>query len=419
MDGKVVMDAPDIGASFYLLKSPEDRIKENISQDEVVKIIDDVLYEAILVGASDIHLQPTENDLRIRFRIDGVLYDQKPIDLRISPNIISRLKVLASIDIAQKRIPQDGKIKIVVQGIKKNKNIDLRVSTFPSMYGEKIVVRILDRSILSIKLDLLGFDKEVLNKISDIISMPNGFFIVTGPTGSGKTTTLYAILSELNDEHKNIITMEDPIEYDIDGITQSQVNEKAGFTFENGLRSILRQDPDIVMVGEIRDKPTCKISIESALTGHLVLSTLHTNDASGAITRLLDMGVEFFLINASLTAVLAQRLARKLCDHCKQEIELTKVEKDLLAEKNIKLKKIYKSSGCKKCLNLGYKGRVGIFELLVIDDEIRKLINKKSPTDLIVKQAMQNGMITLFQDGLRKVQDGIISLDEFLRVISS
>jgi len=400
--------------SAYLLYSKEEKIKSGIKQDEIVSLVDHILCKAIEVGASDIHLETMENNLRVRYRIDGVLYNQDPISLNSAPTVISRLKVLSSLDIAEKRVPQDGKIRVQVA----NNIIDLRISTFPSIYGEKVVVRILDKSQKFIELESLGFNPIILKEIINVIERPNGFFLVTGPTGSGKTTTLYAILSKLNNPQRNIITMEDPVEYDVEGITQSQVNPKAGFSFENGLKSILRQDPDIIMIGEIRDKPTCRIAIESALTGHLVLSTLHTNDSAGAITRLLDMGLESFLINASLSAVLAQRLVRKLCDACKEKVLLSGEEQKQLKEKNLDLKYFFKSKGCKKCFNLGYKGRTGIFELLIIDDEIRNLIKGKQNAKQIYKKALENGMITLFQDSLSKVKIGLISLEEFLKVIT-
>jgi len=401
-------------ALAYLLYSKEEKIKKGVEQDKVVFLVDDILYKAIKVGASDIHLETTENNLRVRYRIDGVLYNQESIDLDSAANAISRLKVLSSLDISEKRVPQDGKVRVQFAG----NVIDLRISTFPSIYGEKVVVRILDKSQNFIELESLGFNSAVLEEIFNLIERPNGFFLVTGPTGSGKTTTLYAILSKLNKPQRNIITMEDPVEYDVEGVTQSQVNPKAGFSFENGLRSILRQDPDVIMVGEIRDKQTCRIAIESSLTGHLVLSTLHTNDSAGAVTRLLDMGLESFLINASLSAVLAQRLVRKLCDACKEKIVLSGAEQKQLKEKHLDLKHFFRSKGCKKCFNLGYKGRIGIFELLLIDDSIRDLIKSKQSTGQIYKKALENGMITLFQDGLSKVKEGLISLEEFLRVVA-
>ena len=323
----MIMKKGGSSAQFcYLLKSKETKLKQGISEDSIVDLVDSVLYKAIDLQASDIHLEPSSQQMRIRYRIDGILYNQKPVSCEQSLLALSRLKVLTSLDIAERRIPQDGKLIVnfcldsTNNDVLEIRKIDLRVSTFPTTYGEKMVVRILDQSQQNVSLDTLGCSEYVFDKVSKLIERPHGFFLVTGPTGSGKTTTLYSILSKLNKSERNIVTMEDPVEYHIDGITQSQINEKAGFTFEKGLRSLLRQDPDVEMVGEIRDKQTAQIAIESALTGHFVLSSLHTNDSVGAVTRLIDMGIEPFLITASLTGVLAQRLSRKLCSYCKESV---------------------------------------------------------------------------------------------------
>ncbi len=409
--------------SVYNLCSQEEKIKGGISDEPVVATVDALLYKAIEIGASDIHLEPGQENMRIRYRIDGVLYDQDSINFKQKLPVLSRLKILSSLDIAEKRIPQDGKLRVKInRNLLGLDDIDLRVSTFPSIYGEKMVIRILDRSQNYIDLNSLGLSSSGFDTLSGLISRPYGFFLVTGPTGSGKTTTLYATLSKLNNAQRNIVTMEDPVEYNLDGITQSQVNPRAGFDFENGLRSILRQDPDVIMVGEIRDKQTAQIAIEAALTGHLVLSTLHTNDSTGVITRLIDMGIEPFLINASLSGVLAQRLVRKLCDHCKQEVALTFQEQQVLKDKNFNsvkdLNTSFKAKGCKHCFNLGYKGRTGIFELLVINDNIRDLVTQRPSAEKVRSQSIQNGMNVLFEDGLQKVQDGVISLDELLRVVA-
>lgn len=329
----------------YVLKSDEAKIREGIIQDPTVLLVDSILCKAIEVRASDIHLEPSATNLRVRYRIDGILYDQEPVSSEKSLLVLSRLKILSLLDIAERRLPQDG--KFIVNFL--SRNIDLRVSVFPTIHGEKIVIRILDRFAKYISLQNLGCNEDVLKKIKELIKKQSGFLLVTGPTGSGKTTTLYAILSELNRSTRNIVTLEDPVEYNIDGITQSQVNPKAGFTFERGLRSLLRQDPDVAMVGEIRDRQTAKIAIEMALTGHLVLSTLHTNDASGAVNRLIDMGIEKYLISACLIGVISQRLVRLPCDFCKYEKDLS----------------------CKNCFGLGHKGRTGIFEIL--DSTNRKL----------------------------------------------
>lgn len=412
----------------YNLVSKEEKLKNGINQELIVDLVDSILFKAIKYAVSDIHLEQTQDDMRVRYRIDGILYDQKTITKDHGLAVISRLKVLSFLDIAEKRIPQGGKFRVrvnrkLLQTIsRKDDFIDMRVSTFPSIYGEKMVVRILDKAQNSINLDELGLNSEILRDLYSIIDRPQGFFLVTGPTGSGKTTTLYSILSYLNNAERNIITMEDPVEYNLDGITQSQINEKAGFTFQKGLRSILRQDPDVVMVGEIRDKETAQTAIESSLTGHLVLSTLHTNDSIGAITRLIDMGVEPFLINASLSGILAQRLVRKLCAECKKEDIITLQEKKSLKDKNIdlskfNLEKIYRSSGCNNCLNLGYKSRIGIFELLKIDDHLRDLIMKKASTREIRDYAIINNTKFIVEDALEKIEKGLISLDELFKSI--
>lgn len=407
-------------SSSYSLFNTEEKIIQNINSDPVIDYVDQILYNAITMHASDIHLQPEEMGARVRYRIDGTLYDQDSINPDMLKLVISRIKIIAGLDIAVQRLPQDGKIKLNIktrqtgfssQYQDQEQVIDLRISTFPSTYGEKMVIRILDRSHNLLNLESLGMNSKMLTHIQNLIKKPHGFFLVTGPTGSGKTTTLYAILSELNKPGRNIVTMEDPVEYAVPGITQSQVNDKAGFSFQNGLRCMLRQDPDIIMIGEIRDKITAQIAIEASLTGHLVFSTLHTNDAAGAITRLLDMGVEPFLINATLTGVLAQRLARKLCNKCKKETDLKKT--DL---KNIKTN--FESPGCSDCFNLGHKGRLGIFELLVLDDQIRDLVLQRAATTHVVQQALKTGMQTLMLDGFEKVNGGQISLEELYATVT-
>lgn len=402
-----------INSTVYKLLSPEDKISHGIKQESTIEFVDGLLYTAINIHASDIHIQPEEDRTRIRFRLDGTLYDQESVNVETSKLVISRIKILAGLDIATQRLPQDGKIKILrYKDFGQPHIIDLRISTFPSTYGEKMVVRILDREYNLLELESLGFSKPLFESVKNLVNKPHGFFLVTGPTGAGKTTTLYAMLSHLNKPGKNIITMEDPIEYALEGITQSQVNEKAGFIFQNGLRSLLRQDPDIIMIGEIRDKITAQIAIEAALTGHMVFSTLHTNDATGAVTRLLDMGVEPFLISATLTGVIAQRHARKLCNNCKKPITNSHFKNlENLAEQS------YTTDGCSKCFNLGHNGRIGVFELLVLDEKIKDLIVQKSSNEAIQKQAKENGMITLQDDGIHKINSGQISLDEFLSTV--
>jgi len=388
------------------------RLFVNNSQP-VITIVDQVLQQAIAGDASDIHFEPTQKDLRMRFRVDGVLLDQGSIDASIMPQVISRLKVLAHIDIAEKRIPQDGKFSMQVQ----SKLIDLRVSTFPSLYGQKVVVRVLDRAAYAMTLEKLGFSESMFTQIQMLMRRPNGFFLVTGPTGSGKTTTLYAALAALNATEKNIVTLEDPVEYNLEGITQGHINPDAGFTFEKGIRAVLRQDPDVLMVGEVRDKQTARVAIEAALTGHVVLSTLHTNDAPSAIMRLMDMGIEPFLINASLTGVLAQRLARKICTQCRQQVSAIDQEKQLLERFGMQDTILYKGVGCSACNHLGYKGRVGIFELLGMTSALRALVVHHPIFDDIYAQALRDGMCTLQQDGIHKVQNGTITLEELVRVV--
>ncbi len=411
-------------SSTYSLFNTEEKITQNMSSDPIIDYVDQIIYNAISMHASDIHMQPEEMGARTRYRIDGTLYDQDAINPDMLKLVISRIKIIAGLDIAVQRLPQDGKIKLNIktrptEASIQNQNqfqdqdqvIDLRISTFPSTYGEKMVVRILDRSHNLLNLESLGMNSKMLTHIQSLIKKPHGFFLVTGPTGSGKTTTLYAILSELNKPGINIVTMEDPVEYAVPGITQSQVNDKAGFSFQNGLRCMLRQDPDIIMIGEIRDKITAQIAIEASLTGHLVFSTLHTNDAAGAVTRLLDMGVEPFLINATLTGVLAQRLARKLCNKCKSETESKNPD-----IKNLKTN--FAAPGCADCFNLGHKGRLGVFELLVLDDQIRDLVLQKAATTNVVQQALKTGMQTLMNDGLEKVNSGQISLEELYATVT-
>jgi len=380
----------------------------------VIRIVDAMVSKAIVQKASDIHLESTEKGLRVRFRIDGVLYDQKLIESSLMAQIISRLKVMANINIAQRRVPQDGKFHTMVGA----QQIDLRVSTFPSVYGEKMVVRILDRTLNKISLDSLGMQSSMLNSFQDLLSRSNGFFLVTGPTGSGKTTTLYAALSALSFPEKNLITLEDPVEYSLEGITQGQINPDAGFTFAKGIRAILRQDPDVLMVGEIRDRETASIAIQAALTGHMVLSTLHTNDAPSVIMRLMDMGVEPFLINAAVTGVLAQRLARKICTQCRMSVEPNAGEHKILKDIGLSVDQLYKGAGCAACFNLGYKGRTGIFELLTCTSALRALIIHKPHFDDIYAQAIADGMQTLMHDGAQKVKDGIITLQELMRAVA-
>lgn len=389
------------------------QMKTNSDEKSVVSLVDQLLLTAIDRAVSDIHLEPLSDKLRVRFRIDGMLHDQKPIDENNMQQVVSRLKVLASMNIAQKRIPQDGTFTMIVN----REPIDLRVSTFPSFFGEKMVVRILDRNAQMLSLDQLGFSRPMLDQFKQLLNRPNGFLLVTGPTGSGKTTSLYAALSALHTADKNIVTLEDPIEYHLEGITQGQINPQAGFTFEHGIRSVLRQDPDILLVGEIRDKQTAKIAIEAALTGHVVLSTLHTNDAASAIMRLMDMGIEPYLINAAVTGVLAQRLGRKICSACKEEYSPTELDQVQLKKMNINLNVLYRGKGCDQCNYIGNKGRVGIFELLTVTQPLRTLIVKQPSFDAIRAQALIDGLCVLAMDAQQKLREGVISLDELVRIV--
>lgn len=392
----------------------EGLFEASIIDAPIVRIVDDILNNAIHQHASDIHIEPIGQQLRIRLRIDGILHDQSQIvDLEVISRLVSRVKVLASIDIAQKRVPQDGKFRFKLP----QKQIDLRVSTFPSLYGEKVVIRILDRSAQIIHMDSLGFSAEKLALFEQLLTRPQGFILVCGPTGSGKTTTLYSALSMLNSPDKHIITLEDPIEYSLDGVTQGQVHSAAGFTFAHGMRSLLRQDPDIVMVGEMRDKESARIALEAAMTGHLVLSTIHTNDAPSVVMRLMDMGIEPFLINASLTGVLAQRLARKICPQCKVAQPASDEQKRFFAAQGLTLHEVYQGVGCNGCYGRGYKGRIGIFELLTMTSALRSLIVRAPVFDDVLAQARSDGMQTLLLDGARKVIEGTITFQELLRVV--
>jgi len=388
-------------------------IKEVFEDAPVVKLVDLVIVRAVEQKASDIHIEPQERDLRIRYRIDGVLQEVMRLPRRIQPSVLSRFKIMASMDIAENRKPQDGHCSLNVR----KRAVDFRVATLPTVYGERVVLRILEKESILLKLDDLGFMKDDLERFKSVFKRPYGTLLVTGPTGSGKSTTLYATLNILNGSDKNIVTIEDPVEYRLKGLNQIQVNPKAGLSFATGLRSILRASPDILMVGEIRDGETAKIAIEAALTGHMVLSTLHTNDAPGAISRLTEMGVEPFLIASAISCVQAQRLARVLCKECKQEY---KPDKKALAGIEFPIKdevpKLYQPKGCKKCANTGYKGRIGLYEIMVMNEELERLTLERASADDIKAVALGNGMTTLKQDGFRKALAGITSIEEVLRV---
>ena len=379
----------------------------------IIRFVDLVLYHAIQDRASDIHFEPFENEFKIRYRVDGALYEMSPPPRHLALPVISRVKVMANMNIAERRLPQDGRIQKNIAG----RNVDLRVSTLPTQYGESLVLRVLDRSIVNLDLEALGMPDYIFNFLLEMIERPNGIFIATGPTGSGKTTTLYSCLRRINTIDSKLITVEEPVEYDLEGIVQVPVNEGIGLTFARALRSFLRQDPDRIMVGETRDLETAQIAIQASLTGHLVFTTLHTNDAPGAITRLIDMGVEPFLISSTLEAVLGQRLLRSICRQCRTTYEPSDT---FLAELGISRadigdKQFFYGKGCDACNNTGYKGRKGIYELLKITDPVRELINERSPTVTIRQKAIELGMITLRQDGLRSIYAGDTTIEEVLR----
>ena len=399
-----------------------------VEEPIVIKLVNLIIMQAIKERASDIHIEPEEEVLKTRFRVDGMLHEISSPPKHLQSAIISRIKIMANLNIAERRTPQDGRFTVNLEG----KQIDARVSCVPTIYGENVVLRLLDVTSALLGLEQLGFSKEILDKYNKLIIRPHGIILVTGPTGSGKTTTLYASLAKINTPEKNIITVEDPVEYKLAGIRQIQVDTKVNLTFANGLRSILRQDPNIIMVGEIRDFETAEIAIQAALTGHLVFSTLHTNDAPGAITRLIDMGVEPFLTSSSVIGVLAQRLVRKICPDCKEKYAPTKEAlKDIGLNQEEKIDgsttltinpersrriDFYQGKGCAKCMNTGYKGRISIYELMLPDDKIRNAIIAKAPTDEIRKLACSSGMITLMKDGIEKIKAGITTVEEVLRV---
>ena len=388
------------------------KLQDMAEEAPIIKLVNVMLLNAIRDRASDVHVEPEENVLKIRTRIDGILHDAATVPKHLQAAVLSRIKIMSDMNIALKRTPQDGRFQLKTE----NGSIDFRVSSFPTIYGENIVMRILDTSSVLLGLEQIGFDKQNLKTFQRLIDAPHGIILVTGPTGSGKTTTLYSALNTINSPDKNIITVEDPVEYRLRGIRQSQINPQAGMTFASGLRSILRQDPDIIMVGEIRDLETSEIAIQAALTGHLVFSTLHTNDAPGALTRLTDMGVEPFLIASSIIGVLAQRLVRKICTKCKTEYKDSGKALENLGATNVKNEKTFIGKGCKACKNTGYKGRYGLFELMTLSDKIKELIISKASTNVITKVARDEGMLTLREDGIKKVLDGITSIEEVVRV---
>jgi general secretion pathway protein E len=389
-------------------------LRDMASEAPIIRLVNRLILRAVEIRASDIHYEPFEKEFKVRFRIDGVLHDIESPPKRLQAAIISRIKIMANLDIAERRLPQDGRIKLKIL----NREIDFRVSTIPTLFGESVVMRVLDREMLILDLEQIGFPPEFLAQYMNLITQPYGMVLVTGPTGSGKTSTLYTSLAKINSSENKIITLEDPVEYYLNGVNQIQVNPKIGLTFANGLRSIVRQDPDIILVGEIRDKETAEIAIQSALTGHLLFSTLHTNDAVGAISRLLDMGVEGFLLSSTLLGVLAQRLVRVICPACKAPAALD--EKYLSAmgatPKELEGLEFFSGKGCEACRHTGFKGRTAIFEYLAIDADIRREISNRSDADRIKDVALEKGLVALRQNGWQKVKQGITTPSEVLRV---
>ncbi|MCS7242246.1 type IV-A pilus assembly ATPase PilB [Candidatus Caldatribacterium sp.] len=389
-----------------------DQLKALGEEAPIIRVVNMIILQAIRSGASDIHIEPQENEVRIRFRIDGILHDITSTPIRVHPAIVSRVKILSRMNIAERRLPQDGRFQVTVD----NRTVDFRVSSLPTIFGEKIVMRILDKSTLLLDLDRLGFEEEDLEKFYRLIQHPYGMILLTGPTGSGKTTTLYSALNFINKPDLNIITIEDPVEYRLPGINQVQVRPKIGLTFANALRAIMRQDPDVIMVGEIRDSETAEIAIHAALTGHLVFSTLHTNTAAGALVRLQEMGVPSYLIASALIGVVAQRLVRRICERCKVDFEifgpiareLTGGEKDRLT--------VFRGKGCPECNRTGYRGRTAVSEVLVMDDEMRALVLRNATEREITERACAKGMRTLRENAIRKVLQGVTTLEEMYRV---
>jgi type IV pilus assembly protein PilB len=379
----------------------------------IVKFVDLVMTQAIKERASDIHFEPFETEFKIRYRVDGALYEMAPPPVHLANPVISRIKVMANMNIAERRVPQDGRIMTVVDG----KPVDMRVNSLPTQHGESVVLRVLDRSSVNLDLEHLGMPGFLFDYIVETISKPNGIFIVTGPTGAGKTTTLYAALRRINQIDTKVLTAEDPVEYELDGIMQVPINDAVGLTFAKALRSFLRQDPDKIMVGEMRDMETAQIAIQASLTGHLVLSTLHTNDSAGAVTRLVDMGVQPFLVAATLEGILAQRLLRTICKNCRTAYDpsLSILNQLGLSQNDIGGKQFYTGAGCDKCGGSGYKGRKGIYELLNVTDPIRELIIERAPTLVLKQKAIELGMMTLREDGLRNIYDGETSIEEVLK----
>ncbi len=424
--GEINMDeitGIDEGADVDVLKQDEGQeidlgdLAKSTESAPIIKVSNLILIEALKAGASDIHVEPYEKEFRVRFRVDGILHNIMALPMRTRDPLISRLKIMAKLDISEKRLPQDGRIKIRLRVEERSRDLDLRVSTVPAQFGEKVVMRLLDKTKLQLDMTMLGFDTEPLRRFKDSIDRPFGIVLVTGPTGSGKTNTLYSAIAALNDPTVNIMTAEDPIEFNLAGINQVQMKEQIGLTFASALRSFLRQDPDIILVGEIRDFETAEIAVKAALTGHLVLSTLHTNDAPSTINRLMNMGIEPFLVATSINAICAQRLVRRICTNCIEEVEtppqmLIQVG---FAPDEVKSLKIKRGRGCEKCHNGGYKGRCGLYEVLQFSDEIRDMILSGASSIELKRKAIEEGMVSLRMAGLQKIRDGMTTLEEVLR----
>jgi len=387
-------------------------LEKMAGQSPVIKFVNYLISSAIREGASDIHIEPKDKFTKIRYRIDGVLFETTQSSLKMHPAIVSRIKIMSNLDISERRLPQDGKIKVTVGG----RGVDLRVSVLPTNHGEKVVIRVLDSKSIMRGLEQLGMEPEICEAFRQQIAMPHGILLVTGPTGSGKSTTLYSSLCQMDGDKLNILTVEDPVEYELDFCSQVQVNERIGLDFASALRSLLRQDPDVIMIGEIRDNETARISVQAALTGHLVLSTLHTNDAAGSITRLVNIGIDEYLIAASLNAVVAQRLVRKICPKCKKRYQVPKNIRKYVANLGVKREQLFAGSGCDHCRGSGYLGRMGIYELLVIDDRFRDMINKDSSVSNMRRVFHKSGQPGLFDDGMKKVERGLTTIEEVLRV---
>ena len=420
----------DTGAADEIVQDAEESTEDIINQIEeaadllddtssapIIRLVNHIISKAVKVNASDIHIEPYQDKFHIRYRVDGVLYEMFSPPMWMQSSLISRIKVMAKLNIAEKRLPQDGRIEVKIG----NQQIDIRVSSIPTGFGERVVMRLLNKSAGLLRLTELGMSKHIFDELNKLIRIPNGIILVTGPTGSGKTTTLYAVLSEINRPDINIITIEDPVEYQIKGIGQIQVNRKIGLTFAKGLRSIVRQDPDVILIGEIRDQETAEIAVQSALTGHLVFSTLHTNDSGSSITRLADIGIEKYLISSSVKAIVAQRLIRVLCDNCKKEYIPDDIEAETLGVfgERLKGRKIYTSTGCSECVNTGYKGRMSIYEIMVLDEDLQNMILKTQDSHHIQNEAMKKGMTPLRQDGVEKILGGITTIEEVLRVTNA